>query len=100
MEDPLVIGRIIGDVLDPFRSSVTLRVVYKNHTDVLNSCELKPSQIVHKPRVHIGGDDLRVFYTLVCFIIHFLHFSFGFPFSKLTLCFSYIGVACINCILR
>ncbi|WVZ06137.1 hypothetical protein V8G54_019483, partial [Vigna mungo] len=65
MEGALVIGRIIGEVLDPFTSSVSLRVVYKNQTEVINSCELKPSQIVNKPRVHIGGDDLRVFYTLI-----------------------------------
>jgi len=78
MEDPLVIGRIIGEILDPFRSSVSLRVVYKNQYDVMNSCELKPSQIVNKPRVLIGGDDdLRVFYTLVCY---FHSFSFTFFF--------------------
>nr|GEY41707.1 flowering locus T [Tanacetum cinerariifolium] len=34
-------------------------------TEVSNGCELKPSQIVNQPRVDIGGDDMRVFHTLV-----------------------------------
>ncbi|KAK7295826.1 hypothetical protein RJT34_18738 [Clitoria ternatea] len=63
--DPLVIGRVIGDVLEPFTSSVSLRVVYNNSSQVINCCELKPSQIVTQPRVEIGGDDFRTFYTLV-----------------------------------
>ncbi|RDY14760.1 Protein HEADING DATE 3A, partial [Mucuna pruriens] len=63
--DPLVIGRVIGDVLEPFTSSISLRVLYNNCPEVINCCELKPSQIVNKPRVEIGGDDLRTFYTLV-----------------------------------
>lgn len=81
MEGPLVIGRIIGEVLDPFTSSVSLRVVYKNQTEVINSCELKPSQIVNKPRVHIGGDDLRVFYTLVCMLPTSIFFFFQHFFT-------------------
>ncbi|KAL2329469.1 hypothetical protein Fmac_017050 [Flemingia macrophylla] len=64
-DDPLVVGRIIGDVLEPFTSYVTLRVVYNNHLDVFNSCEFKPSQIINKPRVDIGGDNLRNLYTLI-----------------------------------
>ncbi|XP_029126416.1 protein HEADING DATE 3A-like [Cajanus cajan] len=63
-DDPLVLGRIIGDVLEPFTSCVTLRVAY-NCSNVFNSCEFKPSQIVNKPRVDIGGDDLRILYTLI-----------------------------------
>ena len=63
--DPLVVGRIIGDVLDPFTRSIPLRVTYSNNREVSNGCELKPSQVVNLPRVDIGGDDLRTFYTLV-----------------------------------
>ncbi|XP_070031614.1 protein FLOWERINGUS T 1-like [Nicotiana tomentosiformis] len=62
--DPLIVGRVVGDVLDPFTRSVDLRVVYNNR-EVNNACGLKPSQIVTQPRVQIGGDDLRNFYTLV-----------------------------------
>ncbi|MED6183623.1 Protein HEADING DATE 3A [Stylosanthes scabra] len=65
--DPLVIGRVIGDVLDPFTSSVCMRVVYGNNNiqEVINCCELRPSQIINKPRVQVGGHDLRTFYTLI-----------------------------------
>ena len=62
--DPLVVGRIIGDVLDSFTRSLSLSVTYNNR-EVNNGCELKPSQVVNQPRVDIGGDDLRTFYTLV-----------------------------------
>ncbi|XP_048436598.1 protein HEADING DATE 3A-like isoform X4 [Pyrus x bretschneideri] len=62
--DPLVVGRVVGDVLDPFTRSVSLRVTYGTK-EVNNGCELKPSQVVQQPRVDIGGDDLRTFYTLV-----------------------------------
>ncbi|KAK7315662.1 hypothetical protein VNO77_34228 [Canavalia gladiata] len=61
--DPLVVGRVIGDVLDPFECSIPLRVTYNR--DVSNGCEFKPSQVVNQPRVVIGGDDLRNFYTLI-----------------------------------
>ena len=87
--DPLVIGRVVGDVLDPFTRSIGLRATY-NNKDVNNGCELKPSQVVNQPRVDVGGDDLRTFYTLVSscnqpttlnfsayiFIIHLFSFLF------------------------
>ncbi|KAK7304305.1 hypothetical protein VNO77_45173 [Canavalia gladiata] len=63
--DPLVIGRIVGDIVDPFTNSVSLRIVYNNNVEVMNCCELKPSQIINQPRVEVGGDELRTFYTLV-----------------------------------
>lgn len=63
--DPLVIGRVIGDVLDPFTCCVSMRILYNNSHEVINCCELKPSQIINQPRVEVGGDDLRNFYTLV-----------------------------------
>jgi len=64
--DPLVVGRVVGDVLDPFIRSIALRVTY-NGREVNNGCEFRPSQVVNQPRVEIGGDDLRTFYTLVSF---------------------------------
>ncbi|TKY64760.1 TWIN SISTER of FT [Spatholobus suberectus] len=63
--DPLVIGHVIGDVLEPFTSCVSLRVIYDNCSEVINCCELRPSQIVNQPRVEVGGDEFRTFYTLV-----------------------------------
>ena len=65
--DPLVVGRVIGDVLEPFTKSISLRVTYGNKI-VNNGCELKPSQVLNKPRVDIGGDDLRNLYTLVSYL--------------------------------
>ncbi|XP_027927355.1 protein HEADING DATE 3A-like [Vigna unguiculata] len=63
--DPLVIGGVVGDVLEPFRSCVSLRIIFNNCSEVINCCELKPSQVMNQPRVEIGGDDLRTLYTLV-----------------------------------
>ncbi|XP_074321181.1 protein VERNALIZATION 3-like isoform X1 [Silene latifolia] len=62
--DPLVVGRVVGDVLDPFNRSVSLRATY-NGRDVSNACEFSPSEVVTQPRVQVGGDDFRTCYTLV-----------------------------------
>ncbi|XP_055827639.1 protein HEADING DATE 3A-like [Solanum dulcamara] len=62
--DPLVVGRVVGDVLDPFTRTIGLRVIYRDR-EVNNGCELRPSQVVNQPRVEVGGDDLRTFFTLV-----------------------------------
>jgi hypothetical protein len=60
----LAVGRVIGDVIDPFENSVPLRVTYGNR-EVNNGCELKPSHVANQPRVSVGGNDLRNIYTLV-----------------------------------
>ncbi|KAH0685864.1 hypothetical protein KY285_016418 [Solanum tuberosum] len=62
--DPLIVGRVVGDVLDPFTRTIGLRVKYRDR-EVNNGCELRPSQVVNQPRVEVGGDDLRTFFTLV-----------------------------------
>ncbi|XP_031493642.1 protein RICE FLOWERING LOCUS T 1-like [Nymphaea colorata] len=62
--DPLVVARIVGDVLDPFNRSVPLEVRYSSR-EVTNGCEFRPSAVARQPRVVVGGDDLRTFYTLV-----------------------------------
>lgn len=62
--DPLVVGRVVGDIVDPFTRSIALRVSYTSR-EVNNGCELKPSQVAIQPRVDIGGEDLRTFFTLV-----------------------------------
>ncbi|MCL7034638.1 hypothetical protein MKW94_000017 [Papaver nudicaule] len=62
--DPLSVGRVIGDVLDPFHQAIPIRIAYPSR-DVTNGCELKPSAVVDHPRVDIGGDDMRTSYTLV-----------------------------------
>lgn len=62
--DPIVVGRVVGDVLDPFTRTVQLRVVYNNR-EVSNGCEFKPSAVAGPPRVDVGGGDMRTLYTLV-----------------------------------
>ncbi|KAI5438451.1 hypothetical protein KIW84_024261 [Lathyrus oleraceus] len=37
--NPLVVGRVIGDILDPFESSIPLQITYGNR-NVFNGCEL------------------------------------------------------------
>ncbi|BBH06848.1 Phosphatidylethanolamine-binding protein family protein [Prunus dulcis] len=78
--DPLVVGRVVGDVLDPFTRSVSLRVTY-GMKEVNNGCELKPSQVVQQPRVDTGGDDLRTFYTWSWWIL--MHPAQKFVLSQL-----------------
>ncbi|XP_072958115.1 protein FLOWERINGUS T-like [Typha angustifolia] len=62
--DPLVVGNVVGDILDPFNRSALLRVIY-NNKELTNGSELKPSQVVNEPRIEIGGRDMRNLYTLV-----------------------------------
>lgn len=67
--DPLVVGRVIGDVIDPFVRTTTLGVSYGSRK-VTNGREFKPSQVVNQPRVEVGGHDLRSLYTLVRPSVH------------------------------
>ncbi|XP_068663498.1 CEN-like protein 2 [Aristolochia californica] len=62
--EPLTIGRVIGDVLDSFHSSVKMTVFY-NSKQVCNGHELYPSFLTSKPRVEVNGGDMRSFFTLV-----------------------------------
>lgn len=62
--DPLVLGQLVGDVLDPFIRSAMLRVMY-NNKEITNGTRLKQSAVVNPPRVEIGGGDEQTLYTLV-----------------------------------
>ncbi|XP_010247853.1 PREDICTED: protein FLOWERING LOCUS T-like isoform X2 [Nelumbo nucifera] len=64
VRDPLVVGRVIGDVLDPFERSISIRITYNNR-EVNNGYDFRPLALLNQPRVEIGGNDLRIFYTLV-----------------------------------
>ncbi|KAF7804308.1 Dt1 [Senna tora] len=64
-DQPLIVGRVIGDVLDCFNTSVKMSVTYNNKKQVFNGYELFPSQVTTTPRVEIGGVDMRSFFTLV-----------------------------------
>nr|AZL87180.1 terminal flower1-like d [Petunia x hybrida] len=62
--EPLVVGRVVGDVLDSFNPTVKMTVTY-NNKQVCNGQELLPSAVTIKPRVEVQGGDLRTFFTLV-----------------------------------
>lgn len=64
ISDPLTVGRVVGDVLDPFIPSIRMSVCF-NNKPVFNGHELFPSQVTSKPRFEIHGGDLRTFFTLV-----------------------------------
>ncbi|CAA7402213.1 unnamed protein product [Spirodela intermedia] len=61
--DPLVVGRVIGDVVDMFMPTVNMSVCY-GAKHVNNGCDVKPSAAGNPPTINISGrtGDL---YTLV-----------------------------------
>ncbi|XP_051142530.1 CEN-like protein 1 [Andrographis paniculata] len=63
--EPLSVGRVIGEVVDNFIPSVKLSVTYNTNKQVSNGHELMPGLVAFKPRVDIGGEDMRAAYTLV-----------------------------------
>ena len=65
MTEPLIIGRVIGDVIDSFNPSVRMSVTYNSNKQVYNGHELLPSTVTLKPRVEVQGGDMRSFFTLV-----------------------------------
>ncbi|KAL3616892.1 Protein VERNALIZATION 3 [Castilleja foliolosa] len=63
---PLVVSRVVGDVLEPFTATTELRVLLSDGRVIYNGSSLRPSQVVGRPRVEIGGSsDFRTLYTLV-----------------------------------
>ncbi|XP_031500684.1 CEN-like protein 2 [Nymphaea colorata] len=63
--EPLVVGRVIGDVLEDFSPSIKMSVVYNSSKQVCNGHEFMPSAVQPKPRVEVNGGDLRSFFTLI-----------------------------------
>lgn len=62
-------GRVVGEVVDYFSPSVRMSVTYNSNKQVSNGHELMPSVITARPRVEIGGEDMRTAYTLVYHLI-------------------------------
>ncbi|BAT85855.1 protein TERMINAL FLOWER 1-like [Vigna umbellata] len=62
--EPLIVGRVIGEVLDSFTTTTKMTVSY-NKKQVYNGHEFFPSSINIKPKVEIEGDDMRSFFTLI-----------------------------------
>ncbi|KAL4577056.1 hypothetical protein LXL04_013157 [Taraxacum kok-saghyz] len=65
MSDPLVIGRVVGDVVDNFSPCVEMSVTYNSSKQVFNGHELFPSSVTAKPKVDVRGSDMRSFFTLI-----------------------------------
>ncbi|MCD7471796.1 mRNA-capping enzyme subunit beta [Datura stramonium] len=66
--EPLVVARVIGEVVDSFSPSVKMNVIYYYNgisKQVFNGHELMPPVVAAKPRVEIGGEDMRSAYTLI-----------------------------------
>ena len=61
--DPLIVGRVIGDVVDLFTPSVTMNVKYGSK-NISNGCEIKPSMTAEPPKITISGKS-DALYTLV-----------------------------------
>ncbi|PKA49948.1 Protein twin sister of FT [Apostasia shenzhenica] len=64
--DPLVLGEVVGDVLDPFTRSATMRVVY-NNSEITNGTRLRQSVVMTPPTIEIESNNWRgsKLYTLV-----------------------------------
>ncbi|WCJ34324.1 hypothetical protein M5689_015639 [Euphorbia peplus] len=63
--EPLIVGGVIGDVLESFQTTVKMTVTYISDRHVFNGHELYPSAVVLKPKVDVLGGDLRSFFTLI-----------------------------------
>ena len=70
--EPLVVGKVIGDVIDMFSPSAEMTVRYGTK-QVGNGCEIKPSLVADKPYALIRGlHNPAVLYTLVCSLFLFI----------------------------
>lgn len=67
--EPLVIGRVIEDVVDMFTPSTTISmsVLYESNSlhRVCNGQEFLPSAVTAPPKVPVHGGDFRSFFTLI-----------------------------------
>ncbi|KAK4441288.1 protein CENTRORADIALIS [Sesamum alatum] len=63
--EALVIGRVIGDVVDNFSSTVKMSVRYRCDNHVYNGHQLFPSTLASTPTVQVLGGDMRTFFTLI-----------------------------------
>ena len=96
VSDPLVVGRVIGDVIESFSPTVKMTVTYNSNVkdvksnssqgqslkQVYNGHELFPSAVTMKPKVEVHGGDMRSFFTLVyiflCLAIYIYIYNFFF----------------------
>ncbi|KAK1307917.1 CEN-like protein 2 [Acorus calamus] len=63
--EPLIIGRVVGEVLDSFTQAQDMEVTYNHDKHVFNGRQFFPSVVASKPKVNVLSGDLRSFFTLV-----------------------------------
>ncbi|KAF5445484.1 hypothetical protein F2P56_034531 [Juglans regia] len=61
--DPLIVGRVIGDVVDMFVPTANMSV-YFGPKHVTNGCDVKPSAATNPPKMTLSGNSDEL-YTLV-----------------------------------
>jgi hypothetical protein len=76
--DPLVVGRVIGDVVDMFVPTVNMSA-YFGPKHVTNGCDIKPSTAVNPPKVTLSGhsDELYSLVSSLSLSLSNLAFSFA-----------------------
>ncbi|VAI09786.1 unnamed protein product [Triticum turgidum subsp. durum] len=56
VRDPLVVGKVIGEVIDNFNPTVNMSVTYSSDKQVSNGQEFLPTAVVSKPRIQVMTD--------------------------------------------
>ncbi|OMO49508.1 Phosphatidylethanolamine-binding protein PEBP [Corchorus capsularis] len=56
LSDPLVVGRVIGDVVDAINPCVKITVTFNSNKQVYNGHEFFPSSVTTKPKVMTDPD--------------------------------------------
>ncbi|KAM3386878.1 hypothetical protein ACQJBY_010033 [Aegilops geniculata] len=54
--EPLIVGKVIGEVIDNFNPTVKMTVTYSSNKQVFNGHEFFPSAVVSKPRIEVMTD--------------------------------------------
>ncbi|KAF3332728.1 protein MOTHER of FT and TF 1-like protein [Carex littledalei] len=62
--DPLVVGRVIGDVVDLFVPTIDMSSITYGTKQINKGCDIKPSMAADAPTVNIAGKTSDL-YTLV-----------------------------------
>lgn len=94
--DPLVVGRVIGDVVDMFVPSVGMSVYYGSK-HVTNGCDVKPSMATSPPKLNITGhsDELYTLVLLLLSILYSLQLHSYICFSFIVYSFS-LTITCMQ----
>ena len=72
--DPLVVGRVIGDVVDMFVPTMAVSVRFGTK-DLTNGCEIKPSVAADAPTVQVAGRVGDLFTLVRIHRMHVFHVS-------------------------